>query len=707
MEIRRCGHKHFIQAVSGGLEIKVHNTNSHGTPAFPLKTLKDACECIDIKTLQQPREVKSRNTLGGLAMVDGSLQNVKTETDGFVPHPNGLESDLDDTTTLDQLKDKFLKKKRKVCLDDENPVEDKSHLDLPMIDRTLGEVKSEKDESDNGLDSDSDDATTLTQLKERSQEKKRKLGGGEEHTTLACSSESLVEDESDLNEPIINLKAKHLRISKAKTVKSGVFSSSTTDFNIKCEVNLVSEGSQQVGSDLAPVISVKVEDDSPFCYNELPCPGGEVSNGIEFKEPVFSSEECEHCLTNEISYDHLDDIESVPSDGIDGKLEIPELHCHEVLEEISEQSNNFGLQDLDMAITDCTIGCEDNLKEDNSLSSPDKNCSSSQDSVISMKTDSNLVPMIIPDVEHPTTRTLDDLTETGSNCGTNINDGLLKTEEGQASASPKKQSFDCSDRVSTTESCRPPERLISTRKVISPSSQERLCSAMYSVEPFSDVDTHVDSEHKVQLCEAEVETGKKASSARSQIRHAKIAVVSRRKVYTTSRHIIKKSQDAKVNLESPRFTRVLSNLSTECTSIQGCSESAIAFSQRQMQDTESLAFKLLDELEIMKGIVEQKLLFEAHRNVSLKSDADEVKSAIHSATKVEERARKWLSTMSRDCKRFCKIMKMTPNANTGSKDDVPRDNRKIVFADEAGGKLCHVKFYETVVAPSVSDDVKQ
>ncbi|GFQ01786.1 hypothetical protein PHJA_002322500 [Phtheirospermum japonicum] len=654
MEIRRCGHTHFIQTISGGLEIKVHNTNSHGRPALSFKNLKDVCERIDVKTLQQPRTVNSRNTQTGLAMVDRSSWEVKTETDELVPHPNGLDNDLDDMTTLRHLKDSFLKNKRRFSHDDENPVKDKSHLDLPMVDRTLREVKLEKDESDNGLDSDSDDATTLTQLKERSIEKKRKLGGGEEHTTLACSNESSIEDESNLNEPIINLKSKNLR-----RVKGGVDSSSTIAFNVKCEVNLVSEGSQQVGSNLGPVICVKVEDDSSFCNNEVPCPGGEVSNGIEFRKSIFSAEEYGNCVTNEISYDHLDGIEpisvSVPSDGTVGKLEIPELRCHEVLEEISEQSNSSGVQDLAMASTDCTIRCiglcdgsdivqlEDNFKEDNSLISPDKNCSSSQDSIISSKTDSNLVPMIIPDAEHPVLRSLDDLTENGLNCGTNINEGLFKTEE---RASLKKQSFGCADTVSTTEPCRPPERLLSTRKVISPSSQEQLCSVMNSAEPFNDINQY------------EGETGKKASSARSEIQHAKIAVVSQRKVYISSRHIIKKSQDAKFNLEGPRFTRVLPNLSTECTSIQGCSESAIAFSQRQMQDMESLAFKLMDELESMKGIVEQKLLFEAHRNVSLK------------------------------------------NA-------VPRENRKIVFADETGGKLCHVKFFEAVVTPPVSDGVIQ
>lgn len=96
------------------------------------------------------------------------------------------------------------------------------------------------------------------------------------------------------------------------------------------------------------------------------------------------------------------------------------------------------------------------------------------------------------------------------------------------------------------------------------------------------------------------------------------------KVFISPRIIKKRSKIAKGNLEGPHFSRTLPNLSTGCTSIQGCSESAIAFSQRQMHDMESLAEKLMNELKAMKDIVEQKLLFEAYRSTSLKNDADGV-----------------------------------------------------------------------------------
>lgn len=43
-----------------------------------------------------------------------------------------------------------------------------------------------------------------------------------------------------------------------------------------------------------------------------------------------------------------------------------------------------------------------------------------------------------------------------------------------------------------------------------------------------------------------------------------------------------------------------------------------------MHDIESLASKLMSELNSMKATIEEKLLFEAYRTPSLKNEADEV-----------------------------------------------------------------------------------
>lgn len=140
----------------------------------------------------------------------------------------------------------------------------------------------------------------------------------------------------------------------------------------------------------------------------------------------------------------------------------------------------------------------------------------------------------------------------------------------------------------------------------------------------------VDSGCKGKLFESQ--NGKKPSSLRSEVlyddktvNHRLPGQVNQQKFVRSPRRTSKRSQMAKGNLEGPRFSRTLPNLSTGCTSVQGCSESAVAFSQRQMHDMESVAGKLMTELKSMKDIVEQKLLFEAYRNSSLKNDADEVR----------------------------------------------------------------------------------
>ncbi|KAL2455011.1 uncharacterized protein Fot_55087 [Forsythia ovata] len=363
-------------------------------------------------------------------------------------------------------------------------------------------------------------------------------------------------------------------------------------------------------------------------------------------------------------------------------------------------------------------------KQDDPIADPEKHCSSYWKPNISFKTDEHTVSAkdIITDEEQPSTSAIP---RNGSNSGNNLEDESSMSNEKQTATAPstveerksstQNQTCDVDETHATPELHQPPERLLSTRKVISPSSQERLCLALTSVQLGDDINQY--------KCKEKLWFGKhtenKASSVESDIQHLKLTEnhggsvqVRHRKVITNSRQIFKKSHNGKSslhkgNLEGPRFSRAPPNLSTACTSIKSCSESAIAFSQQQMHDTESLAVKLLNELKSMKDIVEEKLLFEAYRNISFKNDADEVKAAINNATKVEETARKWLSMMARDCNRFCKIMKLTQNRVPASQNAVPRERKKIMFADEAGGKLCHVKFFEDDVTCQVSDSKKQ
>eukprot|EP00250_Pteridium_aquilinum_P019091 c24289_g1_i1 orf=163-3105(-) len=122
----------------------------------------------------------------------------------------------------------------------------------------------------------------------------------------------------------------------------------------------------------------------------------------------------------------------------------------------------------------------------------------------------------------------------------------------------------------------------------------------------------------------------------------------------------------------------------ECISLRCRAEKAAEFSQRQMHDIEGLAVKLLKELNTMRRVVEESLI---QRN-ALRTDSprtalslEKVKKAASNAFETEKMAKSWLVRMARDCNRYCKIMRM--------------QERKLTFADESGGQLCHVKLFHS------------
>ena len=88
----------------------------------------------------------------------------------------------------------------------------------------------------------------------------------------------------------------------------------------------------------------------------------------------------------------------------------------------------------------------------------------------------------------------------------------------------------------------------------------------------------------------------------------------------------KKGSPPKGILKVTRPSCSASRVSTECTTAQCCSQSAIAFTQRQMRDIESLAMKLTTELKSMKDIVKRKLHLESEASAAspARENADEV-----------------------------------------------------------------------------------
>ncbi|KAJ0596180.1 hypothetical protein HanRHA438_Chr04g0164511 [Helianthus annuus] len=421
---------------------------------------------------------------------------------------------------------------------------------------------------------------------------------------------------------------------------------------------------EQASSD----ISVAQNSGETCEFNEAFCDNVVVS--MEVKPPV--SEEDEKCELNESFFDSSDDIENMEMDNEE--------------ETIANVNQSPSVQ---QAVQDSSSRIDDERNED--VGSMEAKSPVSKDNI----------SLVSDDVS--------------------IHWELISTVPANADSEVKLDNNDKPSVMSDTSEIRETERLPLTRKFISPNSQEKLCQAMKSPESLDDIDNFKckkklyfgeQSENKLSPTKSDVndnELNLNLQLATGLIQN-KAVIKSSKQVRKRPRKFkkgsrTKKGVAAKGCLGGPRLCRSLPRLSSGCTSIEGCSESAIAFSQRQMHDIESLASKLMSKLNSMKTIVEEKMLYGAYRSASLKNEADEVKSVIKSATKTEKTAKKRLSLMARDCNRFCKIMKLTEDHKTSASGDpalgnsipekpLEREKKKISFADEAGGMLCDIKVYE-------------
>ncbi|KAL9384508.1 hypothetical protein Peur_021518 [Populus x canadensis] len=238
-----------------------------------------------------------------------------------------------------------------------------------------------------------------------------------------------------------------------------------------------------------------------------------------------------------------------------------------------------------------------------------------------------------------------------------------------------------------------PEKLLSTRKAISPTSQKKLCKAMEA----SDLDDEEYYKYTRKLCYRNLNGNKIGRLGRANQNQRVDLTISPERITRKPKND-KNGFHHKGILKVPQPSGTVPRFGTGCSSVQSCSESAISFSQKQMRDIESIATKLTKELNSMKDVVQESWHSKVYPATPLKYSADEVKIAVQNATRVEESARRWLSIMARDCNRFCKIMKLTDKPSATSGNVVHKEKRKIVFADEAGGKLCDVKTFENDTA---------
>lgn len=230
------------------------------------------------------------------------------------------------------------------------------------------------------------------------------------------------------------------------------------------------------------------------------------------------------------------------------------------------------------------------------------------------------------------------------------------------------------------------KKLLSNRKEISPTSQEKLLRALNN----GSLDDVVKLSNSMQkLCFDKGAANCPLSSFQYN-----------RETFLESERMFKKPKA--FNQSSPEVTKgILKSPNSTCSnpcclknsSIHARTYDAILFSQRQMQDTENITTKLLQGLSSLKSIVEETL-FSGPPSFPSDTTLDEIRIAAKQASKLEATTKKWLAMMTKDCTRFCKIMRSEENKLASPVSDLDKGRKKITFADETGGTLCHVKVYE-------------
>ncbi|CAN6682640.1 unnamed protein product [Malus baccata var. baccata] len=719
MELRSCNHLHFIQALEGGLVVKTLNV-ACGRPVLRFKELKDIHERLDAKNGDSFPRIPPKDEFRG-SVVNGdrvmgespsrrTVGNVTVKTEPEVYDFDSSDGNAGRNNDLDGFGNITLKQIKETCKDKKR--KRSTSVDLKKIE-TCSPVKHEFSK----LQTDEEDVDLIEPLSKWKLSKKAKANTKSKHKKKGFSSTS--------------------QISISTITSEHIPSEPESGLNIKVEVPETEFSDIQNTIPAAGDTSLACDNQDGSCGvvpDESPAIAADCV--FETKLPIYETNESQICVVNEVCYEDMECADPTPiqivttSEWDIVEVDDSEFNSDECLDlpllEYNIEGHITNSVHPDNFIEAICSAQDQNFDLHNTISSEDERlCQTNSETQVRISevvgddlfqcmgpvngTDSCLSE---PDMNDDSPWNVESSAGSGSGLVSVADDSPVAEEEKQSpksacagaerNLSPGIFSSDATDELTTLVSGgspslnqqHPPQRLFPTRKVISPTSQEKLCKAMKSIELHGE-------EHpgcKANLCFGkQTERTIGGGQGPDQIKRAKLSIKvqnngnpKNEKINSHPKGIPKAS---KVSAAPPRFT-------TGCTSIRTCSESAIAFSQRQMQDIESLATKLTIELQTMKEIAEERLLPEAYHATPLKYNANEVQMAIRNATRVEASAKRLLSMMSRDCNRFCKIMKMADidvdaSENVANKD---KEGKKIVFADEAGEKLCHVKFFENDLA---------
>ncbi|KAF7006156.1 hypothetical protein CFC21_021220 [Triticum aestivum] len=224
-----------------------------------------------------------------------------------------------------------------------------------------------------------------------------------------------------------------------------------------------------------------------------------------------------------------------------------------------------------------------------------------------------------------------------------------------------------------------PRKLLSQRKIMSPTSQEKFCNALAGI----DLCGVQRLERKINLEDCDVSSQALPQTTNKQYRSILTRdrkLKSRTSISFTRKGVLKSTESPYPELTS--------------SSVLLDTEKAVEFSQRQMHDIESIAANLIRSLKHMRSLVDENLSSEA-QSLLPNFNTAEMRAASEDALKVERTTRKWLTIMNKDCNRFCKILTLE-GKKAASHPELPRKRRRITFADEAGGMLCSVNVFSDV-----------
>ncbi|OIW07505.1 hypothetical protein TanjilG_14451 [Lupinus angustifolius] len=662
MDLRHCTHNvHYINAIKGGSVTKELNV-TRGKPTLSFRDLAD----ID-------GDVKTEHVAGFIAR-----RTVKAEPDSPVCNANGSRScDYEDNDfeniTLKQFQEKCKTRKRKY-----------SH----SIDSCKGKIKIEVPSSpeDNGekqmSPDDSDLVETLSSWRSKLPKKmkieKRKciedpiysdaqevipvvdledIQIGQEFGHSSGDLLALVEVKSEVPETdCMDHSMKLSNDSGSSSACDGLdFYSGMVDkdeteikhgFYLENELNYVSEERD----DLIPLRMAWASCTDTVVSNP------EFTNGQSLNFPAieFASEKCitqpdVHHISPEVislvEHHHSSVSENQP-DG-DTSISLPNVAIPEY-----PDYEDLGYRDDSIFLSDCsknefTSDAEVQAK----TSSNTEHGFNSGGSFISSSDDSS---------ESKEKQLFSSIPENGGDQKTEATDELISTDEHCSS------DLDC------------PRRLLSNRKSMPPPSQERLCKAMQMID-ICDEDPFK-YRGKLEFGEQSDKNGTAEGLDEPT-----------------------KARSAK-NRNEMTFSTKMFRLRKEFQSIRDCPNStSIAFSKRQMRDAEILTTKLTKELKSMTDIVEDMLRSEFCLNTPLRYKVNEARLAVKNATRTEETTNRCLSIMSRNCIRFCRLMKLAEEDGPVPQEVTQKVRKKVVFADEVGGNLCQVKFYDDADQTSFSE----